>query len=153
MVTRPWLKMALFASVAVNLLVAGLGVGHYVARPGGPPTGMASGVPGRALEGMAPEQRRVVDDAFAKRRGEMQAARRAFGESRTRAAEILSRPTFDEAALSGALAEVRRNAEAVQRLMHETTIEAARSLPQDARQKLAEAGRRPRPPARREAAP
>lgn len=144
-----WLVIALFLSVAVNLFLGGLIAGRFAAGERGqvalPAISAGQQRPGPIMQRMlavVPEaERPIIEAAFAKRRGEFQAAQQAVRQARQRVGAIMAAEPHDPQAQAAAFTELRGRVEASQRLLHEALTEAAQKLSPAARKQLVEFGR------------
>ena len=155
------LRWLLIGSLALNLFLGGIYVGHWVGAWRGGPDGAAGHV--RALrfhlrpmlENLPEASREQAEAVMERHRDPIRGAVRAMRQSRREVRDALLAEPVDEARLDRALAETRERAAASQAAMHAAMTEFARELPPEARRKLAEnLGRhgrrghhsRPRPP-------
>jgi uncharacterized membrane protein len=87
-----------------------------------------------------------MHEQMAQSRAEFLRAREAVGRAREAANAALTAEPFDAKAYAGALAELRRQGEATQVILHRSAVEAAGKLDRQGRQQLAEWHRKRRGP-------
>jgi uncharacterized membrane protein len=138
---KPWAWFAL-VSVAINLFLAGMLVTRFVRRAPHDDMGPIS-MHGLA-EAVDPSARPVVERVRDEHRDRMVAKMREAGEARRAAMEALTAGDFDEARARAAFDEFQQKSNEVQKEMHGSLIDLAKSLPPDQRVKMRDAlGRRP----------
>lgn len=144
-----WLALALFASLAANLFMAGIYAGRmftgHGARHAMPAVAEADqpALPpflGRVLDSVPAEHRGVVEAVFAERRPALQSASRTVREARQRVGAVLSAEKLDRPALEAAFAELRFRTTEMQAVLHGALATAAERLPPEARPGLVAAG-------------
>jgi uncharacterized membrane protein len=136
-----WLAGGLIVSLVLNLAVAGFIVGRYLAGPppSMPPTGlrwMLDGVPD-------PERREALRPLVRAGMREFGAAFAPMRRSQQGVHDALVVEPFDADLLTGRLAEMRRELDAMQARTHATLVQVAAAMTPAERQVLAEALRRP----------
>ena len=134
--TFPW-RTLLFASVAVNLLIAGAAIGAYasgvrldrVASPA------ATRMPGpRAMMASLPQQTRAkVRDQLARTWMETRTLRQNAAQARRDAFDAAATEPFDVARVRTAFARVRSSDEAALAAFHNSMIEALSQMTPDER--------------------
>lgn len=135
---RRWLALALLASLAGNLLLAGILIGGrlvgraeaVIAAPGS-----VAGF-GRRVAELPIEQRQVVTGALRDARSDIRPARQALVGARKRLAEAISAERYDPAAVAAAFAEVRRDTALLQERIQAAVVPVLGQLPLAARQRL-----------------
>lgn len=131
---RNWLRLALLASVALNLLVVGAIGAHFLRSPPGP-----EGIwtDGRALvRGLPRERREMIFDAFRARRDDMRARRQAVGEARRLVGEALR--SGDEDGIDRAFGELADAESEAMRQLRGVMAEIGARLSPDEREAFAE---------------
>lgn len=115
------LTVALVVSVSLNLLVAGLMLGHHLSGRGG-----RGGNPGleRLFATVPDEVRREVRRAMAEDEQVRDARRLALREARQQVAAALSARPFDPAAADAALTNLRAQGDQVADKLHATLVRA-----------------------------
>ena len=141
--TSGWLIGVLFVSLALNMFVGGVWLGHRLFHDRGEYAeahkrkfsmmSFAERMAGR-LSPAEREQYMAVIDGY---RGEMAAAERQMHEARGKVRDALSAVPFDPQALSDALAASRESFTNVQKVFHSALAAAAAALDTEGRQKLA----------------
>ena len=159
MVNGKWVVIALTASLAVNVFLAGLFVGRQMETPPPPPLGRAAppppawrpgdrGLPpmvGRIAEGMSPQYRTTFLATLDKHRPEITAAGAALREARGKLREILSAESFDHDAAAAGMADVGTKEQQFRQTLQSALLEAAAALPVDGRRQMINPPRRPPP--------
>ena len=148
---RRWIPIALLISGVLNLLLIGLGVGHWyhhrdmmAAGDGGPVTGRTfSGGPGehgfeRVLQYVPADQRDEVRGAMRKLRESRQANFEKLQMLRSDVDTALTTEPFDRAKVEAAYAALRKQGAAMQDSSQNALIDIVAKLPLEARQKMAE---------------
>jgi uncharacterized membrane protein len=143
---RRWRHWLLIGSLALNVFLAALYAGLWFdgwrdgprhRRP--PPMMFALG---SAMEELSPAERARAKAVLERHRQDARAGFERMRAARVGARQALVAEPFDEAALEGALAEVRAAAGAVHAEMHEAMTAVAAELPPEARKAMAEAMQR-----------
>lgn len=152
-----WLAAALTASLAVNVFLGGLFVGRWmgpspVMAERGPPRGErpVQAMLDRMAGALEAGDRVTFETVMDRHRQRLAAAGVEFREARRRTVELMSAEPFDRPKVEKAMADLRERNQEFQRTLHLALIDAAATLPPEARQKIAAAGRprseRERPP-------
>jgi uncharacterized membrane protein len=138
----------LAASVAVNLVIAGMVVGAHLRRPP-PPVGPELGMTLRAPHGLRPS----LEQHFAAARPQLDADGAALRQARRAFADSLRREPFDRDATAAAMAELRQAADRQRHHLHDVLLEVyAGATPEERREaarsyfRRMEGGRMPGPP-------
>lgn len=133
---RGW-KTALFLSLALNLVVAGLVVGLLMSRPERPggPRDLAFGPYTFAL---TPEDRKALFDTLRQRRHELPAPRDLMRADRQDLARILRGEPFDRRAVAELLDGQRARADARFRLGQQLLLDRLAALPPAERRAMAD---------------
>lgn len=131
---RRWLKIALVASLVVNVLLIGIGVGsalHHRRELLGPHMSL------HHLTADLPEEaRRTVDEVMAAHRARIHDLVRQVREKRRELGVLLGAPTIDHVALEKAFQDIQAADAALQREIQAATREMADRLPVEARREL-----------------
>ena len=151
MVSNKWVVIALTASLAVNVFLAGLFVGRqmsgpphfgrFVMRERGEPA-WRPGDPGlppmvrRIVDGMSPQYRSILISVFDKHRAEIMAAGAAFRDTRMKMRQILKADDFDRPAAEAAMTELRGKETAFHAALQSAFLDAAAQLPVQGRRQL-----------------
>ena len=147
-----WLAVALTASLAANLFLAGLFVGRWF----GPPPMFAHAAAPRVTErpvqakldrvagSLDESSRSTFETIVSRHRPRLADAGAAFRETRSRVAEVMAAEPFDKAKLDAALQDLRARSMEFQGTLHTALSDAAAGLPAPARQDLAKAATRSR---------
>ena len=154
MVSNKWVVIALTASLAINVFLAGLFVGRQM---GGPPphfarfvmrdhheapAGWRPGDPGvppiikRIADAMSPQYRAILTQAMEQHRADLVAAGLAFRNARMKMRQILLADTFDRPAAEAAMAELRDKETAFHGALQSALLDAAAQLPVQGRRQL-----------------
>lgn len=150
MVSGKWVVIALTASLAINVFLAGLFVGRQMAGPPPPfarfvmrrPQAWRPGDPGlppfieRIANGMAPQYRTILMSAIDKHRTEIMSAGLAFREARMKMRNILVAKDFDRQATEAALTDLREKESAFHGTLQSAFLDAAEQLPVEGRREL-----------------
>jgi uncharacterized membrane protein len=140
---KTWLAVALFASVLLNLFLAGVVTGRLAGA--GPVRDMlatsSTASVGRELmqerfRALPPADRLRFLTAMAEHRDTLRAAAAALTRARLNVLDVLAAPTYDPHAMEDAFAAVRQATTAAQVALHEALIQAAATLSPAARVKL-----------------
>lgn len=123
--------VALVVSVCLNLVVAGMMVGHR--WHGGDRMGMFGG----PMRGMPEEARPLVKDIFDANRAEFDAKREAVDQARQRIAAALQGDTIDQAQLDAALGDMQARMAELFQLGQKVMVDVAQKLPPDMRKEWA----------------
>lgn len=141
-VRRRWLGIALFASLAINLLLVGIVVGamiggHPRGLPfGGPPRGGPDVVRGGQF-GQLSEKTRERLSAIMEDRGDTMRTRvRAMRGAQREAERALSAEPYDADRATAALRTLRQRTEELQAEIHAALAAVAQDLPQHERMRL-----------------
>lgn len=148
-ISRRWVAVTLVASVFLNLLLVGVGVGRYLAETRGP---FLRG--GRAL--VTPARVRALPEAERARyrattgshRAAIMAARQVARAARLRVQDDIAAPQFDRARLEADLASLREAAMHVEIALHAALVDAVEDLPPPSRAALVAGEDRQAAPAR-----
>lgn len=143
-----WLALGLTASLAVNLFLGGLFVGRWL----GPSPWHAErsqrgderpvqAMLNRMASSLEAEERTRFEAAVDRHRPRLAAMGNELREARRRSVERMSADSFDRAAVETAMGDLRERNLEFQRTLHTALIEAAATLPPEARRKIAAAGR------------
>jgi uncharacterized membrane protein len=140
---KRWVKIALGASLALNLLIIGIvGGGVWTHKYGGRhgfgpgPEGHASLMMRSPLRHLEPEKRRKVRAIFKKHRASMTGPRTELKKARRELADILRNDKFAEDELRATLERLDGLHRLMRRDMGEVMIEVMRELPPYERRKL-----------------
>jgi uncharacterized membrane protein len=158
MVSNRWVAIALTASLAVNVFLAGLFVGRQMSAPP-PPLGPAAqqqpawrpgdrGLPPmfeRIAEGMSPQYRAIFLSTMEKHRPDIMAAGTALREARGKMREMLSAENFDHDGTAAAMAELQERETVFRKSLQSSLLEAAAALPVEGRRQMINPARRPQP--------
>jgi uncharacterized membrane protein len=153
MVSNKWVVIALTASLAVNVFLAGLFVGRQMAGPPPPlarfvmrererPTPWRPGDPDlppfikRIADAMAPQYRAILIQAMDQHRADLTAAGLAFRDARMKMRQILMANDFDRPAAEAAMAELRDKETAFHAALQSALLDAAAQLPVQGRRQL-----------------
>lgn len=143
-----WLAVALTASLAVNVFLGGLFVGRTmgpspVLADRGPPRGErpVQAMLDRMAGALDAADRATFETAIDRHRQRLSATGAEFREARRRTVDLMSAEPLDRPKLEKAMADLRERNQEFQRTMHAALIDVAASLPPEARQKIATAGR------------
>ena len=143
---KTWLAVGLFASVLLNLFLAGVVTGRLAGA--GPVADMFAGAPPASAASSGRElmlerflalplaDRLRFRRAMAAHRDTLRAAAAALTRARLHVLAVLAAPTYDSHAMEDAFAAVRQATTAAQVALHEALIEAAATLSPAARAKL-----------------
>ncbi len=160
MVSGKWVAIALTASLAVNIFLAGLFVGRQM---GGPPhllmrtMGPAPHEPWRPgdrglppfIERMAerlePQDRRVLVSAVEKHQADIAARGVALRQARAKLREIVDADKFDRTAAEAALTDLRQRSLEFQQTLQTALLDAAEQLPAEARREMMNPPRKRQP--------
>lgn len=125
--------VALVVSICLNLLVAGMIIGHR--WHGGPDRmGPFGGPPGGAILREMPEEARpLIKTILKQHKSDFEARRDAMQQARRRVAEILQAEAIDQGQLDAALKDLQQRSQELQQLGHTVLIEVAQKLPPDLR--------------------
>lgn len=153
--TAIWLAVALVASLAVNLFIAGIFAGRYfsgattsavvaerrqeTARPRA-----QRGLPRvirRMAERLPPEHRRTFFSTIQEHRPAIREAALALQRARLAVRDEVVREELDGEKLGRALEQLRTRNIAVQKALHEAVADAVGRLPSDARRTIADFNR------------
>lgn len=142
-----WLVLALLASLAVNLFLAGLMVGRLLrSEPERPvattdPPGRRSplaGVLRQTMERLPPKDRKAFRAALEEHRESLRAASLALAEARIKVRWTLQADAYDPIALNTAFSELKTRSLTFQDALHTAVADAMKRLPPKARRGLAE---------------
>lgn len=131
-------RYVLLASLVLNLFLAGLMVGRFVAPPppGPPPS------PDRFIDaltrGMSPADGAVMRQIFAAHRAELDQAMAQADQARESVRDALEAQTFDQAALDAALGRAEVARRSLENLRQGVMTEAVRQLSPEGRRYLAQ---------------
>ena len=154
--TAIWLAVALVASLAVNLFIAGIFAGRYfsgatetaVVADGGQETAARPraqrGLPRvirRMAERLPPEHRRTFFSTIEEHRPTIREAALALQRARLAVRDEVVRAELDGEKLGRALEQLRTRNIAVQKALHDAVADAVGRLPPDARRMIAEFNR------------
>jgi len=150
-----WLAIGLTASLAINLFLAGVYASHwYLHSRGRPPAERPAmsdnnrGIPpflDRMAEALPPDDRAKLNDTVSKHQPEISRIGASVREARRQARAAMTAENFDRAAAEKAFGELRDRNVRFQQSLHETLMDAAATLPAQARRQMIEAGRRSNP--------
>jgi uncharacterized membrane protein len=149
-----WVLLALLASLALNLFVAGMISGRYFApEPPGPPLaaghplafgdGPMRGLVKRMAANLPREHRPAFHAAFAEHREALGAAGKRMREAHHDVRRAIAAEPFDPAALDAALANLRAREDEFRHEMHAAVADAVGRLPPEARHHLSKRRHRP----------
>lgn len=131
--TNKGVVIALIISVALNLLVAGAVIGHFLR---GGPEPRFPGHLGRMMENIDPQQRAEMKEQFQTFRREGRQLHKAMRQQqRALTRDILKEP-FDEASARSGFAQLRQSSNAIQEQMHEQMISVMGNLGPEERARL-----------------
>lgn len=139
---RRWFGIALFASLAVNLLLVGIVAGALiVGRPhglpfGGPSRGGPDVVRGGNFGQMSEPARQRVSAVMEARGDAMRTRVRAMRGAQRDAERALSANPYDGERATAALRTLRQRTEELQAEIHAALAEVAKDMPQDERARL-----------------
>ena len=157
--TVSWRSMTgpvLLVSLMANLFLIGGGVGALFAPPPPPPLAAtpsvintaaettparqrASATPVRDVIAQLPaEERRLVNEAFTRRRQETRATRDQITALRARVRDQMTADPFDPSAMATAMADLRAATATLQTITHTVLLESAPRLSLESRRKLAD---------------
>jgi uncharacterized membrane protein len=144
---RYWTRIALIASIALNLFFIGV-AGVWAVKPllhdRDAPPGGANSFAERMASRLPDADKPILMQSFQKRHDDI---RRLFDEARAAqrdARRSLRADPFDPAAFAAASARVRAARDAAQAAIHQAVLEAATNMSADGRAKLAQPSRGPR---------
>jgi uncharacterized membrane protein len=147
-----WLAIALTASLAVNLFLAGIYATRWFMHPPGRSAERmlagGGGMPAyfeRMAEALPPGERTKLATVLAKHQPEIAALGASVREGRRGVRDVMTAENFDRSAAEKVLGDLRDRNTRFQQSLHETLIEAAAALPASARRQMIEAGRRAGP--------
>jgi Spy/CpxP family protein refolding chaperone len=155
---RPWLLIALVASIALNLFLGSWMFGRWFAGPhmhrhaavtgerGGPGDPPGRSMMHRMAASVPAENRPAFEAVMARHRDRIAEAAAQSREARGQIREAITREPFDRAALDKAFETLRTRNEALQLATQAAIAEAAASLPPEARKRLADWRAQPRGP-------
>jgi uncharacterized membrane protein len=146
-VTRSrWLLAALVVSLAVNLAVGGVVLGHVLRGPPGWRPGDPEGGPAhRLMRLLPPEARDTMRQSFEAAGPDIRARAKALREARDRVRDAIAAEPFDRARLDAALSDMRVHVDALQTAVQAAIADGVSKLPADVRRKVSEI-RPPGPP-------
>ena len=139
---RRWLGIALFASLAINLLLVGIVAGALIGgRPhglpfGGPPRGGPDVVRGGNFGQMSEPARQRLTAIMEARGDAMRTRVRAMRGAQREAERALSADPYDAERATTALRTLRQRTEELQAEIHAALAEVARDMPQVERARL-----------------
>ncbi len=140
---RRGLWIALFASLAVNVVIVGWIATSWLGgwAPGGRMSGTRTEFYFRpALRALPEQQRGVVQKIWDERRDERRARARELREARAEFRRVLTADQTDSAAIEAAVANLRARADAVHDHISATLTRVAATLPPEARKAYFNAG-------------
>ena len=124
-------KWILLASLLVNAAFAGFVfsqvTGHRGFGFGGPPPSMMREM-ARPRQDVPEATRKILNDAFASEKGDMEEALKAFVETRRKTMQLLRAEKLDAPALEAAMADMRAKTTAAQEIYHRVIMKAAPQL-------------------------
>ena len=148
---RPWLLIALVASIGLNLFLGSWMLGRWFSGPHfprhaammGERGGPGADAPGRStMQRMAAsvpaEHRAAFEAVMVKHRDRIAEAAAQARDARGQIRDAIVKEPFDRAALDSAFENLRTRNEALQSATQAAIAEAAASLPPDARRQLAD---------------
>lgn len=132
---RSGYRWALLASLAVNLFLGGLLIGHVYSDD------IAHFFKHRrevnyVVRDLSPQSQTIVRDVLEAHSDRMHALWHELKEQRRKLKGLLDQPRVDEAAAQATFAEMRRIDGLIQAEFHAATLEIARQLPVEERRKL-----------------
>ena len=159
MVGNKWIAIALTASLAVNVFLAGMFVGRRMIVPPPPPLGPAAQQPpawrpgdralppmiDRIAEGLSPQYRATFLAAMDKHRPEIMTSGVALREARGKVREMLSAENFDRNATSAAMTDLLSHETTFRQSLQAALLDAAGDLPLEARRQMINPPRRSQP--------
>lgn len=160
MVNSKWVVIALTASLAINVFLAGMFAGRQMTMPPPPPLGPAGrqqppawrpgdhALPpmvGRIAEGMSPQYRATFVATMDKHLPDIMAAGAALREARGKLRQILSAENFDREAAAAGMADVGTKEQQFRQTLQSAFLEAASGLPVDGRRQMINPPRRSPP--------
>jgi uncharacterized membrane protein len=149
------MAVALVASLAINLLVAGAIAGHFLSgrhhawHGWGMMRGEVDRMPdrpgerviGRMAAALPSENRAAFEAAMEQHRQPLAEAGRGVRDARTKVRDAMAAEPFDRARLESSFAELRARSQQLQTAVHGAVADAAAKLPPEARAKLAQFNR------------
>ncbi len=145
---RPWLLIALVASIGLNLFLGSWMLGRWFSGPHMPRQVAMMGergtdAPGRSTmqrmtASIPPEHRAAFEAVMVRHRDRISEAAAQAREARGQIRDAIVKEPFDRAALESAFGTLRTRNEALQSATQAAIAEAAASLPPDARKQLAD---------------
>jgi uncharacterized membrane protein len=142
---RPWLLIALVASIGLNLFLGSWVAGRLLAGPPmfrhaatGERGGPARSVIDRMAASISAEHRATFEAVMARHREPIADAASRAREARDNAREAVASEPFDRAALDKAFETLRMRNDALQSATQSAMAEAAAALPPEARKQLAD---------------
>jgi uncharacterized membrane protein len=145
---RPWLLIALVASIGLNLFLGSWMLGRWFSGPHMPRHVAMMGergadAPGRSTmqrmtASIPPEHRAAFEAVMARHRDRIAEAASQSREARAQIRDAIVKEPFDRAALDSAFETLRMRNAALQSATQAAIGEAAASLPPDARRQLAD---------------
>ena len=154
MVSGKWVAIALTASLAVNVFLAGLFVGRQMMMP--PPLGPAGmprggwhpgdrGLPpfvGRIADRMSPRNRSIFVAAMKRHEPAIMTAGTALHDARGKVRQTLGADPFDRGTAETAMTELRERTGEFEQQLQAAFLDAAQALPPDGRQEMIHPERR-----------
>lgn len=156
MVSGRWVAIALTASLAVNVFLAGMFAGRQMGGP--PPLALMrspaphepwhpgdGGLPPfveRMANGMAQQYRAIFLSTMHQHQADISARGVALRQARAKLREVVSADNFDRAAAEAGLADLRQRSLEFQETLQSALLDAATQLPADARRQMMNPPRR-----------
>lgn len=131
------LRIALFASLALNLAVIGVVAGASFDRYHRPPPPSPTNF-GPYGEALTKEQRRAIYREFVRQAPEMRDMRNRFREDLTRVAGLMQQPDYDAATVARIFEEQDARMQRTFKLGHRLLIERIQAMSPDERRAFAE---------------
>ena len=159
MVTNKWIVIALTASLAVNVFLAGMFAGRQL---GGPRflmrTGSVQQLPGwrpgdralppmidRIADGMSPQNRTIFLSTMDEYRPEIVTTGAALRDARGKVREMLAAENLDRATTATAMADLQNRETQFRKILQSALLDAAAALPLDGRRQMVTPPRRTPP--------
>lgn len=158
MVSNRWIVIALTASLAINVFLAGMFIGRRMVVPP-PPLGPAAQQPAawrpgdrtlppmidRIAEGLSPQYRSIFKSAMDKHRPDIVATGAALRDARGKVREMLSAENFDRDGTAAAMAQLQERESKFRQSLQSALLDAAADLPPEGRRQMINPPRRAPP--------
>jgi uncharacterized membrane protein len=150
MVSNRWVVIALTASLAINVFLAGMFIGRRMVVPPPPPLGPAAQQPpawrpgdralppmiDRIAEGLSPQYRSIFRSTMDKHRPDIVATGAALREARGKVREMLSAENFDRDGTAAAMAQLQERESKFRQSLQSALLDAASGLPLEGRRQM-----------------